>query len=242
MLRGKQHEMRTSYISFKSILFRGVVTAILLIILGVVYWMDCKIPNGIIVGSVDAEAIQLDYKNLILDIEEYQEGEAYGIKDARLITAKPSFAQMLSYTLREQNPDGYVRNLSLERRMRLFGIELIASILFIEFLIGILCFLLSRSRGQFSFLLHIFEAFFLCFLIKSRGIIPTTWIPDKLIYLGAWRERIQNSIAQLRNMGELPCTSFQQCQGLHRILLALFTSILSLAIATCFFRRKRNKI
>lgn len=247
MREKKERTLSFRSISLKQIIFRVLITVFLLSILGGLYWIESKIPKAIIVANVDIEAIQTDYKDLILSVDEYEESDSFCFTNGSRITAKHGFEQMLSYTLQERYPEGYVRNLSLERKMRLFSIEFIACILVLELFIWLICSKRAKNQGTLRFLLHILGFFLLCFLIKYEGVVPTTWIPEKLIDLNAWNCGIEEYNRKLDLMGKIPCIKYLQYEGMRRILQVAFCvsfllSIGRLILFECVTKSKNHHI
>ncbi|MBQ9119200.1 MAG: hypothetical protein IJY09_03965 [Lachnospiraceae bacterium] len=217
-----------------------------LLLVGGLHYINRRIPEGILVSEIDTEVMQRDYKGLCEEIVPYADGAQYELSRAVLVLAKPGTEQLLTYTLREKNPESYVRNLSVERRMRLVGLEVLGCIILCECLVELYAALISRKRRSNALGLRILAFFLICALIGSRGVLPSECIPEKWISLGTWWDKCLAYATGLKNMGRIPCEEYQQLTGLQGILFGLLVisgiGMFWIRRRNCTMRKEKNQV
>lgn len=210
-------------------------------ILGGLFWIERKIPQGIFVANVETEGVLESYERIYNRVESYTDSD--DLRNGVLIYPNDEFEQIISYTLKQRNPQFYVRNLYMERELRLHIIEILWILIGVQFLVLCSKVLLIHQLKSYEFVLHILAFFVICFVIRDRIDLPSSWIPACLINYGEWWSKITTSYSQWKEFGEIPCDRYQQLSGLRTVfIIAYGISVLAFGYVYRSVNKVLNKI
>ena len=216
----KQNEIKyTNKTTIKKVWVLLILTLLLLGITASLYWIENRIPSGILLDDAEVEELQDKFKQMNIQITPYLEAKEFNHNNVYQIHVSEKYEDTLYYSLQQRYPESYIRNLSMEGHLRLQTIELIWVLLILGLIFLVFKYATRRWRTDYDYVFHIISFFIIAIFVKYRVILPASWIPNTLIDVKSWVHNIRNYYVQLYQLGVTPCMQYQQYLALHHFLV-----------------------
>jgi hypothetical protein len=217
---GKISPMKVVPLSFWLML--AITFFVSLVLLGI-YKSYARIPNSILLSD-DTELQTVDYEAYVDKIKTFKPS-SNGFKQYNyLISTKKGLDQILYYELIQDKPEAYIRNLYIERRLRLQLIGLLWFLLGLVLIHKFIRIILHNKYNKFRFAINTAAFFLTCFYLLFFITIPSGWIPAKLIDINGWLKNITSYSSYSSDFRNITDTEFLPQGFLMRIYYAVLSA------------------